>query len=67
MRFYSDNPVNDFSRWDAEQERKREKHHRGRCTHCGADIYEYDDYYDFNGECLVCDNCLIDWAAQYKK
>ena len=65
--FYSDDPAMDFTRWDAEQERNREKHHRGSCAHCGADIYEYDDYYDFEGEWLVHDNCLVDWAAQYKK
>ena len=66
MRFYSDNPVRDFSRWDAEQERKRERHCRGACTHCGEDIYDWEDYYDIDGT-LLHDDCLIDWAAQYKK
>ena len=65
--FYTDDPVRDFDCWDAEQERKRERCCRGRCTHCGEDVYDYDDYYDIEGDILLHDDCLIDWAAQYRK
>ena len=65
-RYYSDDPVRDFDRWDADQERRRERCHRGRCTHCGEDVYEYDDYYDIEGD-LVHSECLVDWAEQYRR
>lgn len=64
--YYTDDPVADFNRWDADMERRREEHCRGRCTHCGEEVYDYDDYYDIEGE-LLHEDCLYDWAAQYKK
>ena len=36
----------------------------GICEGCGMRIYEFEDYYDINGE-LVHEECLLDWAAQY--
>ena len=64
---YSDNPIADFEQWDAEQNRKREQHRVGRCAQCGEDIYDYDDYYEFEDGNLVHDECVIDWIAQFKK
>lgn len=63
--FYTDDPATDFDRWDADQERKRERHVRGRCTHCGEDVYDWEDYYDIEGD-LLHEDCLVSWAEQYK-
>lgn len=63
---WTDDPVADFKRWDGEMHRRQERCRRGRCLHCGEDIYDYEDYYDVDG-ILLHEDCLFDWAAQYKK
>ena len=63
---WTDNPVRDAECHIAMQERYAEQHRKGKCVHCGADIHDYDDHYDFDGD-LVCDDCLIDWARKFKK
>ena len=64
--FYTDDPVRDFERYDAHQEERRRRRRRGTCSHCGEDVYDYEDYYDIDGE-LLHDDCLRGWAEQYKK
>jgi hypothetical protein len=64
--YYSDDPVADFNRWDADMEDRRLRNRRGRCAHCGEDIEGYEDYYDFDGE-LIHDDCLYAWADKFKK
>lgn len=66
MRYYSDDPVRDFDRWDADQERSRMRHRRGKCIHCGEDVYDYDDHYDIDGD-LIHEDCLSGWAEQYRR
>lgn len=38
----------------------------GTCDACSDPIYKSDDYYDIDGV-LLHEDCLTDWAAQYKK
>jgi len=38
----------------------------GECAECGDLIYKHEDYYDIDGM-LLHEECLTDWAAQYKK
>lgn len=64
--YWTDDPVRDAARYDAEQDRKLAECCIGKCTQCGAVLYSFDDYYDVDGT-LICDDCLYDWAAQYKK
>lgn len=64
--FYTDNPVMDAEMYDRAMEREMERSRRGKCAYCRETIYGCDEYYDFDGE-LVHDECLIDWAAQYRK
>lgn len=66
MPFRTDDPVRDFERWDAEQERRRELHFLCRCSQCGEAVYDYDDYYDFDGD-KVHEDCAMDWIAQFKR
>lgn len=63
---WTDDPVRDFDRWDAMMERQRESCCRGRCTHCGEDVYDYEDHYDIDGD-LFHEECLLDWAQQYRR
>ena len=63
---WTDNPVADFDVWDRQQNEQRTQHRVGRCAQCGEDVYDYDDYYDFDGD-RVHDDCVIDWIAQFKK
>lgn len=53
MRF-TDDPIRDFARWDAEQARMLE--HRPECADCGERVQE-DYYYLINDE-VICPNCL---------
>ena len=64
--FYSDDPVRDADRYDMEMHRQRERCRRGSCACCGEAIYGYEDYYDIDG-ILLHEDCLTDWAYQYKK
>lgn len=50
----SGDPVADFERWDAEQERRIAR--RPRCTECGEHIQEMV-FYEINGEPVCCE-CL---------
>lgn len=50
----TDNPIRDFERHDAEQQRKLDK--LPRCTYCDRPIQD-DVYFEINGEC-VCEECL---------
>ncbi|NLC40818.1 MAG: hypothetical protein GX763_07890 [Clostridiaceae bacterium] len=36
------------------------------CIECGCEIYEGDDYYDFE-DGPVCEDCLIEYAYKKKK
>lgn len=52
--YRTDDPLKDFDRYDAEQERRIEK--LPRCSQCDSPIQ--DDYaYYINGE-WICDECL---------
>lgn len=56
MSYYSDDPVRDYDRYDAEQEKKLED--LPQCSEC--DKYICDDYcYEFDGE-IICEDCLHD-------
>jgi formylmethanofuran dehydrogenase subunit E len=53
---YSDNPVADYDRYCAEQERQMEK--LPKCDRCGQPVTDYY-YYEIDGENL-CEKCLKD-------
>ena len=53
--FYSDNPIADFERYDAEQQRQLEK--LPKCVGCGEPIQD-DDLFDVNGD-LFCEECMM--------
>lgn len=38
----------------------------GKCTQCGTDIFPGDDYYNIEGDTLLHDDCLVDWADKYR-
>lgn len=58
--FYSDDPVADFNRFDAEQEKAMQKY--PECADCGKRITD-DFYYEIDGETL-CEECMND---KYRK
>ena len=58
--FYSDNPVRDFERHAAEQERKLNQ--RPLCDYCDNPI-QGAFYYEINGDC-ICEDCL---KAHFRK
>lgn len=39
----------------------------GYCAHCDEPIYEGEDYYDIEGDVILHEDCLTDWARQYLK
>ena len=52
--FYSDDPIRDFERHDAQQQRELEK--LPRCSECDEPIQ--DDYcFEINDE-LICEDCM---------
>lgn len=53
---YSDNPINDFMEFDAEQERKLAT--MPVCSICGEPIQD-DFLFDIDGE-IFCEECLKD-------
>lgn len=54
--YYTDDPIADFHRYDAEKEAELEK--QPTCYECGYKIQ--DEYcFEYNGEC-ICEKCLID-------
>ena len=64
--FYTDDPVRDAEMYDRYMEREMEHSKVGVCDHCCEAIYGCDKYYDIEGY-LLHDDCLIEWAAQFKK
>ena len=52
--FYTDDPVADFERYDAEQEAMLDK--LPRCSECDEPI-QGETCYEINGE-LICEECL---------
>ena len=50
---YTDDPVADFERHDAEQQSELDK--LPQCDYCDAHIDSY--YYEIDNECL-CENCM---------
>lgn len=65
MPFRSDDPARDFDRWDWEQERSRERHYLYKCAQCSEPVYDYEEYYDFDGD-KVHEDCMLAWVEQYK-
>ena len=53
---YSDDPITDFYRFDAEQEAKLDK--LPRCSECDQPIQD-EFCFEINGE-LICDSCMHD-------
>ena len=53
---YTDDPVADFNRWDAEQEDKLEK--LPKCCLCDEPIQD-DHLFDIDGD-LFCEECMIE-------
>ena len=35
-----------------------------RCNECGGDIYEGNDYYNFDGD-IVCEDCQRDYVREH--
>lgn len=38
----------------------------GYCAQCKEAVYDWEERYDIEGELLLHDDCLIDWAHQYR-
>lgn len=36
------------------------------CHYCNQEIYEGEEYYEFNGT-IVCQDCIDDFISEYKK
>ena len=53
---FSDDPVADFYRWEAEQQRELEK--LPNCCHCGEPIQD-EHLFDVNGD-LFCEECMME-------
>ena len=51
---YTDNPIEDFNRWDAEQTEQLKR--LPKCAECGKPIQD-EECYEINDE-LICPNCL---------
>ena len=58
---YTDNPVADFARYDAEQSRKLSE--LPVCCLCGEPIQ--DEYYYEIGVDILCEKCLNDMHRKY--
>lgn len=54
MSFYTGDPVRDFHRYDAHQQKELER--CPKCDYCGKHITA-DNYYDLDGD-IVCEECL---------
>ena len=52
--FFTDDPVADFDRWDAEQNKQLERH--PRCADCDNHVQD-DHYYLINDE-VICPACI---------
>lgn len=53
---YTDDPVADFNRWDAEQQKELER--LPRCIDCGEPILD-DHLFNINGD-LFCEECMVE-------
>ena len=53
---FTDDPIADFHRYDAEQQKQLDK--LPRCEYCDIPIQD-DYYYEINDEC-ICEDCLND-------
>lgn len=58
--YFTDDPVADFERYDAEQQALIDK--LPKCEHCGQPIQQ-DDAVVIDG-CFYCDKCLEDMREQ---
>ena len=58
--YITGDPLADFDRWDAEQQRKMDK--LPVCADCGEPVQ--DDYYYLINDEVICPNCL---DAGYRK
>lgn len=56
--FYTDDPIRDFERHDANREAELKK--RPVCEHCGEHITD-DCFYKIN-DCKVCFECLVSFC-----
>lgn len=54
MYWYTDDPVADFDRWDADQYRRQKRH--PRCAHC--DEYVQNTRYYLINDSVICPDCL---------
>lgn len=63
--FYSDDPLKDFERHDAEQCAKQQRFIDScpRCSKCGKPIQEDFAYFTF-AEVWICDDCAGDECAE---
>lgn len=57
MYIRTDNPIRDFERYDAEQQRKLDR--LPKCDRC-KDPIQGEDCYDFDGV-IICSDCLDDY------
>ena len=55
-RFYSDDPVRDFDRYDMAMAQREAK--LPKCDECGKPIND-DMFFDIEGE-ILCENCMRD-------
>lgn len=62
---YTDNPIADFDRWDAEQTEQLKR--LPKCAECGEPIQD-EECFEINGE-LICPECLQNnhrkWTSDY--
>ena len=56
---FTDNPLNDFLRHDADQNEALED--SPRCSDCGEPIY--DEYYDICGD-YICEDCIRNYKRR---
>lgn len=65
MFYRTDEPLADFNRWDAEQQRKLDR--LPKCYECEEPI-QTEECFEINGEC-VCPECLDNnhkhWVEDY--
>ena len=58
---FTDDPIRDFEKHDAEQERWLQS--RPVCSECGEHIQD-EDLFDIDGD-LVCEECLSDYMKKH--
>lgn len=60
MIMWTDNPERDAERYYEETKPKS----IGVCEHCSDPIYDYEDYYDIDGD-MVHEDCIRDYAERW--